>query len=302
MNDNDSQDSSTPVKKNFFSIILNHLFHDEPKNRNDLLKLIKKLKKNELIDNDTSDMLEGVMNIVKERVRDVMIPRSQIVSIQNHQSVEDCLNIIIKSAHSRFPVINKDKDHIEGILMAKDLLPFMKKNSALFNIEKILRPAIVVSEHKRVDKMLKEFRLQHHHMAIVIDEFGAMSGLITIEDILELIVGNIEDEYDDTNNKNIYQLTKKTFNICALTPIIDFNKIFHTNFKSEEIDTIGGLVMQTFGHLPKHGDSIDIEGYIFKIILTDSRRIIQMIVDIPKNLDFSLIPSKKKPTTFIKNE
>jgi magnesium and cobalt transporter len=282
MSDDHSQSNDSPSpKKGFFTFILNQLFHGEPKNRNDLLDLIRDSEQNELIDPDTRDMLEGVMDIAEQRVRDIMIPRSQIVTLKNNQSLEECLDVIIESAHSRFPVISEDKDHIEGILMAKDLLPFMLGDAKAFSMDKVLRPAVVVPESKRVDRMLKEFRSQRYHMAIVIDEFGGVSGLVTIEDILELIVGEIEDEFDDEEDRDIRQLNRHTFTIRALTPIEDFNDIFGTHFSDEEVDTIGGLVMQAFGHLPDRGETIEIDNYIFKVAMADSRRIIQVHVKIP---------------------
>ncbi|CAD83385.1 haemolysin-related protein [Candidatus Blochmanniella floridana] len=284
MNNNYLEESIHSVrKKNFFALILKHLFRENFRNRNDLLNLIRDFEKNALIDSDTKDMLEGVLEIVEQKVRDIMIPRSQIIFLKNTQSWDEQLSIIIQSSHSRFPVLNEDLDQIKGILIAKDLLPLILKKNQPYNIGQILRPAMVVPENKGVDRMLKEFRAQHCHMAIVIDEFGSMSGIITIEDILELIVGNIEDEYDNKNDCNIYQVNHRTFLINALTPVEEFNIKFNTNFYNEEIDTIGGFVMQTFGHLPARGESIDISGYIFKITVTDNHRIIQLLVQIPKN-------------------
>ncbi|MFP3013278.1 MAG: CNNM family magnesium/cobalt transport protein CorC [Arsenophonus sp. NC-QC1-MAG3] len=267
-------------KKSFFER-LNQLFHGELKNRDDLVELIRDSEQKDVIDPDTREMLEGVMNISDERVRDIMIPRSQIVTLKRNQLLDDCLDVIIDSAHSRFPVISEDKDHIEGLLMAKDLLPFMRTDAEPFNIDKVLRPAVVVPESKRVDLLLKEFRSQRYHMAIVIDEFGGVSGLVTIEDILELIVGEIEDEYDDDEDIDIRQLSKYAYSVRALTQIDYFNKAFGTHFNDEEIDTIGGLVMQAFGHLPSRGEIITIDGYIFKISIADSRKIIQVQVKIP---------------------
>ncbi|MCV9877916.1 CNNM family magnesium/cobalt transport protein CorC [Brenneria izbisi] len=284
MSDDHSQNSDSPSpKKGFFSLILNQLFHGEPKDRNDLLTLIRDSEQNDLIDPATRDMLEGVMDIAEQRVRDIMIPRSQMITLKRDQSLEECLDVIIESAHSRFPVISEDKDHIEGILMAKDLLPFMRSESEPFSMEKVLRPAVVVPESKRVDRMLNEFRSLRYHMAIVIDEFGGVSGLVTIEDILELIVGEIEDEYDDEEDRDIRQLNRHTYTVRALTDIEDFNEAFGTQFSDEEVDTIGGLIMQSFGHLPARGETIDIEGYLFKVAMADSRRIIQVHVRIPDN-------------------
>lgn len=243
MSDDNSHSSDTiSNKKGFFSLLLSQLFHGEPKNRDELLALIRDSGQNDLIDEDTRDMLEGVMDIADQRVRDIMIPRSQMITLKRNQTLDECLDVIIESAHSRFPVISEDKDHIEGILMAKDLLPFMRSDAEAFSMDKVLRQAVVVPESKRVDRMLKEFRSQRYHMAIVIDEFGGVSGLVTIE---------------------------------------DFNEAFGTHFSDEEVDTIGGLVMQAFGHLPARGETIDIDGYQFKVAMADSRRIIQVHVKIP---------------------
>ncbi|MBG6244266.1 magnesium/cobalt transporter CorC [Candidatus Symbiopectobacterium sp. 'North America'] len=282
MSDDHSQNSDSPSpKKGFFSLILNQLFHGEPKDRSDLLAFIRDSEQNDLIDPDTRDMLEGVIDIGEQRVRDIMIPRSQMITLKHNQTLEECLDVIIESAHSCFPVISEDKDHIEGILMAKDLLPFMRSDAEPFSMEQVLRPAVVVPESKRVDRMLHEFRSLRYHMAIVIDEFGGVSGLVTIEDILELIVGEIEDEYDDEEDRDIRQLNRHTYTVRALTLIEDFNEVFGTQFSDEEVDTIGGLVMQAFGHLPARGETIDINGYLFKVAMADSRRIIQTHVRIP---------------------
>ena len=278
MSDDNSHSSDTiSNKKGFFSLLLSQLFHGEPKNRDELLALIRDSGQNDLIDEDTRDMLEGVMDIADQRVRDIMIPRSQMITLKRNQTLDECLDVIIESAHSRFPVISEDKDHIEGILMAKDLLPFMRSDAEAFSMDKVLRQAVVVPESKRVDRMLKEFRSQRYHMAIVIDE----SGLVTIEDILELIVGEIEDEYDEEDDIDFRQLSRHTWTVRALASIEDFNEAFGTHFSDEEVDTIGGLVMQAFGHLPARGETIDIDGYQFKVAMADSRRIIQVHVKIP---------------------
>ena len=266
MSDDNSHSSDTVnSKKGFFSLLLSQLFHGEPKNRDELLALIRDSGQNDLIDEDTRDMLEGVMDIADQRVRDIMIPRSQMITLKRNQTLDECLDVIIESAHSRFPVISEDKDHIEGILMAKDLLPFMRSDAEAFSMDKVLRQAVVVPDH----------------MAIVIDEFGGVSGLVTIEDILELIVGEIEDEYDEEDDIDFRQLSRHTWTVRALASIEDFNEAFGTHFSDEEVDTIGGLVMQAFGHLPARGETIDIDGYQFKVAMADSRRIIQVHVKIP---------------------
>lgn len=282
MSDDHPSGSDTPnQKKGFFSQLRQQLFHGEPKSREDLVEVIRDSEQNSLIDPDTRDMLEGVMDISDQRVRDIMIPRSQIVTLKRNQTLDECLDVIIDSAHSRFPVISEDKDHIEGLLMAKDLLPFMRSDSEEFSIAKVLRHAVVVPESKRVDRLLKEFRSQRYHMAIVIDEFGGVSGLVTIEDILELIVGEIEDEYDDEDDVDIRQLSLHSYSVRALAQIEDFNDAFGTHFSDEEVDTVGGLVMQAFGHLPTRGETIEIDNYMFKVAMADSRKIIQLHVKIP---------------------
>lgn len=290
MSDDNSHSSHQRItsKKGFFSLFIDQLFHTEPKNRDELLALIRDSGQNDLIDEDTREMLEGVMDIAGQRVRDIMIPRSQMVTLKHNQPLNECLDVIIESAHSRFPVICEDKDHIEGILMAKDLLPFMRNDAPSFSMDKVLRHAVIVPESKRVDRMLKEFRSQRYHMAIVIDEFGGVSGLVTIEDILELIVGEIEDEYDDEEDLDFHQLSRHTWTVRALAPIEDFNDAFGSQFSNEEVDTIGGLLMQAFGHLPARGETITIDGYQFKVAMADSRRIIQVHVRTPDDTSLAL--------------
>lgn len=284
MSDDHSQNNeSSNHKKGFFSFIFKQLFHEEPKNRDNLVELIRDSEQNDLIDPDTRNMLKGVMDIAEQRVRDIMIPRSQMVTLKYNQTLDECLDVIIESAHSRFPVISEDKDHIEGILMAKDLLPFMRTDSDPFNIHKVLRAVVIVPESKGVDRMLNEFRSQRYHMAIVIDEFGGVSGLVTIEDILELIVGEIEDEYDNKETQNIRQLSRHNYSVCALTQITYLNQVFNTHFSDDEVDTIGGLVMQAFAHLPARGESIEIDGYLFKVTAVDGTSITQIHIKTPED-------------------
>lgn len=284
MSDDHPQNNDGPsTKKGFFTLLVNQIFHGEPKNRDDLVELIRDSEQNDLIDPDTREMLEGVINFAECRVRDIMIPRSQMITLNMNQSLDECLDVIIETSHSRYPVISEDKDHIEGVLMVKDLLPFMNRDKSTFSIDQILRPVIIVPESKRVDRMLKDFRAQRYHMAIIVDEFGGVSGLVTIEDILELIVGEIDDEYDEVEDFNIRQLTPNTFTVRALMPIEDFNDVFSTNFSDAEVDTIGGLIMQSIGHLPSRGESVTIDDYQFKVAIADSRRIVQVHVKIPDN-------------------
>ena len=276
-----SDDNPRRSKKGF-ALWLSQLFHSEPKDKEELIEVIREAEENELIDPDTLDMIEGVMDIAEQRIRDIMIPRSQIVTIKDNYSLDQCLDIISEHGHSRYPVISEDRDHIEGVLLAKDLLIFIRQGIDGFDLKKILRPTVIVPESKRVDHMLKEFRMQRYHMAIAIDEFGGVSGLVTIEDILELIVGDIEDEYDEVEDRDVRRLSPLVYTVRALTPVEDFNEIFTTHFSDDEMDTIGGLVMQHFGRLPLRGESIIIDGYQFKVTIADKRRIIQLHVTIPE--------------------
>lgn len=276
----DQQGTVSQEKKSLIKSLFGGLFQQEPKNREDLVEVIRNSEENELIDSDTKEMIEGVMEISELRVRDIMIPRPQIVFIDAEQSLDSCLDVIIESAHSRFPVIRDGKDTIEGILLAKDLLKYLRSDSEAFEIEAVLRPVVIVPESKRVDRMLKEFRSERFHMAIVVDEFGAVSGLVTIEDILEQIVGDIEDEFDEEEAEPIRQLSQHTYAVLALTDIEKFNEQFAVDFDDEEVDTVGGLVMKAFGHLPKRGEEIELEGMMFKVTSADSRRLIQLRVTV----------------------
>ena len=264
---------------------IGNFFQGEPKNQSELLAVIDEAKQRQIIDHKTKEMIKGVLDVSQLRVRDIMIPRSQMITLGLHQRVDEFLPQLIESAHSRFPVITEDKDHIVGLLLAKDLLKFgFSQQADDFKIEDILREAVVVPESKRLDTLLKEFRCQRYHMAIVVDEYGGVSGLVTIEDILEVIVGEIEDEFDDIEVDEIRQIGKKTYTVNALTSIDDFNAYFTTDYNTEEQDTIGGLLIHELGHLPGRGESINIGEYKFKVTNADSRRLIQLQVRIPKEL------------------
>jgi magnesium and cobalt transporter len=255
----------------------------EPKNRQELVAVITDAEQNEIIDPQTREMIEGVIGVNEMRVRDIMIPRAQMSTIDVEQKVEEFLPIMLESAHSRFPVISEDKDHIEGILLAKDLLSFAFNTEKNFNLRDILRPAVIVPESKRVDVLLKEFRQQRYHMAIVVDEYGGVSGLVTIEDILEIIVGEIEDEFDieEDGTDDIRPLNKSTYSVKALTPVDDFNEFFETSFSEEEADTIGGIVLKAFGHMPETGEEVTISDIHFKVTNSDKRRLIQLKISVP---------------------
>lgn len=258
-------------------------FSGEPKSKEDLVEVITEAEQREVIDPQTREMIEGVIGVNDMRVRDIMIPRTQMTTIDIDQKVEEFLPIMLESAHSRFPVISEDKDHIEGILLAKDLLAYMFNSEQEFSLKEVIRQAVIVPESKRVDVLLKEFRQQRYHMAIVVDEYGGVSGLVTIEDILELIVGEIEDEYDteEDGTDDIRPLNKYTYSVKALTPVDEFNEFFETSFSEEEADTIGGIVLKAFGHMPATNDEISIGDIHFKVTHSDKRRLVQLKVTIP---------------------
>ena len=275
-----SKKSEGPSRKSFFER-LGQLFQGEVKDRQELVDVIRDSEINDLIDHDTRDMLEGVMEISEMRVRDIMLPRSQMVTVERTDDLDTLIALITDAQHSRYPVISEDKDHVEGILLAKDLLKYLGSESAPFDIEQVIRPVVVVPESKRVDRLLKEFQEERYHMSIVVDEFGGVSGLVTIEDILEGIVGEIEDEFDDEEELDIRKLSKHTYAVKALTTIEEFNDTFNTSFSDDEVDTVGGMVMTALGHLPVRGEIVEIGNYHFKITSADNRRVIQLQVTIP---------------------
>ena len=256
------------------------LFSGKPKNTQQLSELIEGAENRELINEDTKKMMQGILEFSELQVRDLMIPRSQIITLEINQDIEDLLSIVIESAHSRFPIFDKSKDQIEGILLAKDLLTYAFNKNETFHLKNILRPATIVPESKPVDILLKEFRSDRYHMAIVINEYGSVSGLITIEDILEEIVGDIEDEtdIDEEQQDDIKRINNHVWSISALTDIEHFNEHFQTNFSEENFDTIGGLINQKFGYFPKKGEKITLNNLEFKITNADSRHLIRLQV------------------------
>jgi len=247
----------------------------EPKTRRELLEFIRDAEQRLQLDAEAMNIIEGALQINEMQVRDIMIPRSQMVAVKDGQQPEDFLSLIIDSAHSRFPVIGENADEVIGILLAKDLLPLiLKREHGAFNLRDILRPATFIPESKRLNSLLSEFRVKRNHMAIVVDEYGGVAGLVTIEDVLEQIVGDIEDEHDiDEDDMDIRNISDNQFIVKALTPIEDFNENFGTHFSDEEFDTIGGIVMQRFGHLPNRNETTMLEGLEFKVLNADNRRI-----------------------------
>ncbi|MFT5889757.1 MAG: magnesium and cobalt transporter [Zhongshania sp.] len=252
-----------------------HAFSSEPKTREDLFELLAVAKQNEVIDDDAISIVEGAMHISDMQAREIMIPRPQMVVLKADQPLSELLPIIIDTGHSRYPVIGDTLDNVLGILLSKDLLPLLWKtaNSEDIDIRDILRPATMVPESKRLNVLLRDFREKRHHMAVVIDEYGGAAGLITIEDILEQIVGDIEDEYDEDDDLPIRKIADNDFVVQALTPIDDFNDYFNAKLSDEEFDTIGGLILKSFGHLPSRNEIARLDDYEFKIVNADNRQI-----------------------------
>ena len=228
----------------------------------------------EVIDDDARSIIEGAMQVGDMHARDIMVPRSQMAVIKGDCSLEEILPQIISSAHSRYPVVGESPDDIHGILLVKDLLPhILSKDHSDFQISDLLRKTMVVPESKRLNVLLREFREKRNHMAIVIDEYGGVAGLVTIEDVLEEIVGEIEDETDVEADKFIHKITDGDYLIKALTPIDEFNDHFNTTLSDEEFDTVGGLVIQAFGHMPSRNEITVVDGFEFEVIIADQRKI-----------------------------
>ncbi|ADE16910.1 CBS domain containing protein [Nitrosococcus halophilus Nc 4] len=246
----------------------------EPQDREQLVEFLRNASDRRLLDPETLSMIEGALVVGEMQVRDIMVPRSQMVVVERDNPPEETLEVITQSAHSRFPVIGESRDDIVGILLAKDMLLYCQQREARsFNIRDILRPAVFIPESKRLNVLLREFRASRNHMAIVVDEYGGTAGLVTIEDVLEQIVGEIEDEHDIAEDAFIFHRGDDNYTIKALTPIEDFNEYFGTDFSDEEFDTIGGLVLNGFGRVPERGEAISISDFEFKVLRADSRRI-----------------------------
>jgi len=252
----------------------------EPEDREQLIELLHSAFERHLLDAEALSMIEGVLQVSETQVRDVMIPRSQTDMLDVAESPEKFIPFVIEKAHSRFPVFEDNRDNVIGILLAKDLLKFYAEEE--FNVREMLRPAVFVPEAKRLNVLLKEFRANRNHIAIVVDEYGGVSGLVTIEDVIEQIVGDIEDEYDfDETEDNILADRSGRYRVKAITEIADFNNHFQTSFSDEDYDTVGGLVVGRFGRLPKRGESIVIDGYTFQVLRADSRKIHSLLVEKP---------------------
>ena len=246
-----------------------------PRDRDELVAVLTEAQENELLDVDALWMMQGVLKVSELQVRDIMIPRSQMVVVESDADIAEVLATAIQSGHSRFPVIGESRDEVAGILLAKDMLQLAESSGgrAEFEIGDVLRSAVYVPESKRVNVLLKEFKASRNHMAIVVDEYGGVAGLVTIEDALEQIVGDIDDEYDQAEGAYILRQEKNRFQVRSLTPVDEFNKYFDTDFSDEDFDTIGGLVVHEFGHMPKRGETTTIDRFQFNVQRADSRRI-----------------------------
>ena len=249
-----------------------HFLTGEPRDKDDLLDSLREMQVKNLIGMETLSMIEGVLQVSEMRVRDIMIPRIQMVVVPREADLATIFPLVIESAHSRFPVIDEDRSEVVGVLLAKDLLVHSRQDETL-RVEEIMRAARFIPESKRLNVLLNEFRANRNHMAIVVDEYGVAAGLVTIEDVLEQIVGEIEDEHDLEDESYIFRRSDRVFTVKAITPIAEFNDYFYTQFDDTDVGTIGGLVVQHLKHLPKKGEKITIEGFNFDVIRADSRRV-----------------------------
>lgn len=250
------------------------VFTRKPENRSELIDILRDSERRNLVDPDALAMIEGALQMSDMQARDIMIPRVQMKVVKHDSAPDEILSIVIESGHSRFPVTGNDVDEVLGILLAKDLLfYFAGRHQEKFNIKDLMRPAVFAPESKRLNVLLREFRSSRNHMAIIVDEYSSVSGLVTIEDVVEEIVGEIADEYDIDEEDHIIPFGRNRYTVSAITPIVEFNKYFGTTLSGDEYDTIGGLTLKAFGHVPKRGELIEFEGFLVKILRADKRRI-----------------------------
>jgi magnesium and cobalt transporter len=248
-------------------------FTSEPQNQKQLIDLLRNLQDHQLIGIDELYMIEGVLQVSDMQVRDIMIPRGQMTVLEHTDTLSEIIEKITDSGHSRFPVIDDDKDDVVGILLAKDLLQISLENNNDFEFNDYIRPASFIPESKRLNVLLKEFRLKRSHMAMIVDEFGGVSGLVTIEDVLEQIVGKIDDEHDDDEEVDIQPHGSGRYSVRALTTLSDFNDYFNTEYDSEDVETIGGYLLGHIGHLPERGETLALDNLTFKVLNADSRQV-----------------------------
>ena len=275
MSEDDSSHTEHPEKRRSWLERISSALSGEPTTREDLVELLRDAQADGLIAADTLRMMEGAIAVSDLTVGDVMIPRSQMVVLPADGKFLDLMKLVVESGHSRFPVHGEDKDEILGVLLAKDLLRGVVADNGPGTIHELLRPAVLIPESKRLDVLLREFRQSRNHMAIVIDEHGGVAGLLTIEDVLEQIVGEIDDEHDDAEDPNalIAAQADGQYVVDALTPIADFNERFGADFDDDEYDTIGGLVTAAIGHLPEAGEELTLGRFVFRVAGADARRV-----------------------------
>ena len=261
-------------------------FAGEPQDREDLLELLRESARRGLLDADALAMVEGVLEVADLQVRDIMVPRVKMVFVRREDSPARILQVVVESGHSRFPVMHEDRDDIVGILLAKDLLRmFASGPHERFDIREYMRPAVFVPESKRLNVLLKEFRRNRNHMAIVVDEYGGVSGLVTIEDVIEQIVGEIADEFDVEDDQNIRKEAERQFAVRGDTRIDEFNEYFGTELPEDGFDTVAGLVMSQLGRLPRRGEAVTISGFEFRVVRADRRRIDSLRVIAPRDVE-----------------
>jgi len=253
-----------------------------PKTLDDLFAILHGARQHQVVDAEALLMIEGVLGTAERQVRDIMVPRAQMTIVQQDWALDQILPVVVESGHSRFPVVTVSKDKVAGVLLAKDLLRFTTAaaDPSEFDLERLLRPTVFVPEAKRVNMLLKEFKGSRNHMAIVVDEYGGVSGLVTIEDVIEQIVGEISDEYDESESAKILKQDERRYLVNGLTPIADFNAYFKADLPVDEFDTIGGLVVHRFGHMPRRGESVRIERFGFNVQRADTRRVHQLQVTV----------------------
>ena len=267
------QNKKQYIYQRIFRFFLN-LLTQEPPNREGLIEILRNAENRNLLDADALLMIEGALHVSETHVRDIMVPRVQMIIIDNNAKPEEILKSVVESGHSRFPVIGDTNDEIEGILLAKDLLNYYADPDKNFDIKDMMRPTVFIPESKRLNVLLREFRMSRNHMAIVVDEYNGVAGLVTIEDVIEEIIGEIEDEHDHEDNEiNINTHDNNRYTVKALTQISEFNEFFNAEIHDNEYDTVGGFVINTFGYLPKRGEIIDFERFNIKILRADKRRV-----------------------------
>ncbi|MFT5446765.1 MAG: magnesium and cobalt transporter [Gammaproteobacteria bacterium] len=254
---------------------LGQVLSGEPQNRDELVEILRDAQARGMVDVDVLAIVEGALHVGDLQVRDIMIPRSQMVVVRADAAPEAFVKVVVESGHSRFPVVGDNRDQVEGVLLAKDLLAyFATDDEKNLDLDDVMRPVVYVPESKRLNVLLAEFRANRNHMAIVVDEYGGVAGLVTIEDVIEQIVGEIDDEHDGEDEEGyIRRLGNGEHTVKALTPIEDFNAFFDTSIDDDEFDTVGGLVIKAFGHLPKRGESMEAEGFHFNVLRADQRRV-----------------------------